>query len=142
MQNDKDSEVIRPDFIFSYWIFAIWILYEIGVLNLNPKFLIILGIIENSFLLSMKVYSGNCCSIPSFILINIFIKIIPLMTVINSKITNTDVVYSILIFILYLLWISVNNKLYLLNVVSWLTKKGKHIAPFEHSFNSFFKIKC
>ena len=141
MHNDKQFQIIRPDLIFSYWIFILWVLYELKIVNLNPKFLIIIGTIQNSFLLLMKIYSKNYCSIPSFILINIIIKIIPLITVWDSEITQFDIVFSILFFILYLLWILVNNKLTLLNP-QWLTKKQKYVAPFEYTFNTFFRIKC
>lgn len=40
---------MRLDYVFSYWIFAWYLLYIAKITKYNPKFVLILGIIENSF---------------------------------------------------------------------------------------------
>ena len=136
------KEVIRPDFIFSYWIFFWWILYMIKIIPFNPKFIIILGIIENTFILIIKIYNKYYSSIPSFLIINTVIKIIPLISVLNTKIEKNDIIFSIILFILYLIWLIINKKFYILYSMDWLTKNKKNknvvVAPFE---NFFEKIK-
>jgi len=135
-------EVIRPDFIFSYWIFVWWILYMSKILDINPKYAIILGIIENIIMLFMKIYSKNFCSIPSFIIINIFIKIIPLFTVWNSDITSTDLVFFVILFCMYVVWLFFNNQLNIFNL-KWIIDNSKvKYAPFEYTFNQIFNIEC
>ena len=40
--------MIRPDLIFSYWIYLWYILYIFKVLKYNPKLAIIFGMIKNT----------------------------------------------------------------------------------------------
>ena len=143
MPEKNKIEVVRADLIFSYWIFLWWILYMVDIIKFNPKFVIILAIIENLCILLVKVINGNYCSILSFIIINTFIKVIPLYTVRNDEITKGDVVFTIYLFLLYIVWLIANGKTNLITNVSWLTSKNKKsIAPFEYQFNKLFGIQC
>jgi hypothetical protein len=104
-------EYLRLDFIFSYWIFAWFILYEINILKYSPKFVIILGLIENFCLLLYFIYrKSSFYNIIKFIGINIFIKIIPLYLVWNDKIILRDIIASLILFLIYLLWLLINNR--------------------------------
>ena len=70
---------IRIDFIFSYWIFIWYILYELKLTVYNPKLVLWFGLFENLLhLLLMIYYKNSLISIFLFILVDIFIKIIPL----------------------------------------------------------------
>ena len=65
---------MRFDFVFSYWIFAWYLLYMAKIVQPSPKLVILLGIIENTaLLLGMILYGSNLRTISSFILINTFI---------------------------------------------------------------------
>jgi hypothetical protein len=105
-------EFIRLDFIFSYWIFLWFVLYKLtNIIKYSPKFIIILGIIENFGLLLYLIYKkSSYYNITKFIIINTFIKIIPLYLIINDKIILRDVIASIILFLIYLLWLFINNK--------------------------------
>jgi len=117
-------EYLRLDFIFSYWIFLWFILYEVKIIKYSPKFVIILGLIENFGLFLYFIYKkSSLYNISKFIIINIFIKIIPLYLVYNDKIISKDIIASFILFLIYLLWLIVNNRFnYLFNEYNELIK--------------------
>ena len=125
------NEFVRPDFIFSYWIFLWWILYELNITTVNPKFIIILGIIHNLILLVFKLYGEQ--NVLSFIIINLFIKIIPIITLLNTQIQYNDIIFSIYLFLIYLLWIAINYK----TIISYFSTKSP--MPFEYFFKYFYE---
>jgi hypothetical protein len=102
----------RPDLIFSYWIFAWYIVYILGInKKYNPKFALILGLIENSFTLFLLFYYGTKIRLTIFFFIMLLLlKIIPLYTVWNTRIHKKDVVSSIVLFTIYLFWYFIVNK--------------------------------
>ena len=101
----------RFDLIFSYWIFIWYLLYVIKFIKYNPKFIIGFGIIENIFILLMMFYFGSTIkTIQHFIIINIFIKIIPFYTLKDTIIYKKDIFASIILFLIYCIWIYINNK--------------------------------
>ena len=78
--------MLRYDLVFSYWIFFWWILYILHLTgDYNPKFLLL------------------------FIIVNIFIKIIPIYFVWNHRITMNDIFVSGFLFCAYLFWLYMNN---------------------------------
>jgi hypothetical protein len=102
---------MRYDLVFSYWILVWWMLYICRLTgHYNPKFLLILGIIENLVVIfAMIYYQTKSYLIFLFILIFIFIKIIPLYIIRNSIIQINDIYASILLFSIYLLWLHLNH---------------------------------
>ncbi len=105
----KDNEMMRADLIFSYWIFVWWILYELNLTTVNPKFVIILGIIHNFILLLIKIYEKSDSILP-FIIINFFIKIIPIISLLNTTIQYNDIIITVYLFLVYLVWLIINYK--------------------------------
>ena len=102
---------MRVDLVFSYWIFAWYLLYKARLLSYNPKFIIIAGIIENSFLLLyMLLHGSNGRTVFWFIFINTFIKVIPFYTVRNERIQVRDIWFSGLVFGLYAVWVALNRQ--------------------------------
>jgi len=100
----------RIDLVFSYWIFIWYILYIFKIINLNPKFAIYCGITENIIIFYMMLYyKTNIKIIIGFILMFILLKILPLYTLINTKILKKDIFITLLLFIIYLLWLYINN---------------------------------
>jgi hypothetical protein len=97
---------LRFDFVFSYWITTLWVLYITGFTHLNPKLLLVLGVIENTILFFFLPKEKRFI----FIFINFFIKVVPLYTVWNTKILKKDVVQSTLLFLAYLAWLKLNNQ--------------------------------
>jgi hypothetical protein len=101
----------RLDFVFSYWITTLWVLYITGVTLLNPKLLLVLSTIENTILFFFLPKEKRLF----FLFINFFIKVVPLYTVWNTKIVKKDVVQSALLFMVYLIWMKLNDQPFLKN---------------------------
>jgi len=103
--------MIRPDLIFSYWIYLWYILYIFKVLKYNPKLAIIFGMIENLIMfILMCIYNTKKILVVLFIIMFILLKLIPLYTIWNDKIQfNDDIKNTSLLFIIYLLWIHLNQ---------------------------------
>jgi hypothetical protein len=100
----------RYDFVFSYWIFAWFILFELKLVAYNPKIALIVGLIINCLQFMFMVYWLNSIfGIISFFVINLFIKIIPLYLIFNTKTSSIDIYAMIGLFFIYLLWLYVNN---------------------------------
>jgi hypothetical protein len=103
-------ELQRIDFIFSYWIFSWYLLYITNTIEYSPKFILLLGIIENIILLFFITQNGSTIeTIIKFILINTVIKIVPYYTIRNDKIKDKDILVSCVIFIIYNIWLYINN---------------------------------
>ena len=103
--------LIRPDFIFSYWIFAWFLLYFFKVTQYNPKYLLLLGVLENLMTIIIGLYyKTSIMYIVYFIFIMIIMKIIPLYLSWNNFTSlRRDIFASIFVFVLYCLWLHFNK---------------------------------
>lgn len=102
---------MRFDYLFSYWIFVWYLLYFFHITNYNPKFVFICGIIENLILLcSMIYYKTNINVIVFFIFGMFLIKIIPLYLIWNTIIKLRDILFTLILFFIYIIWLYINNK--------------------------------
>jgi len=103
--------------IFSYWIFAWYLLYELKYIKSSPKLAIIIGLISNIILLLLMIYyNNNIYNILLFCIVQLFIKIIPLWRLRNNNIY--DYKSLIILFIIYMLWLFINNtNIYKLNKI-------------------------
>jgi hypothetical protein len=123
-------EVIRVDFILSYWIFIWWILYMLGIVEYNPKLFLIIGLITNIIGLFIKMKNAYVNKY-IFIIVVIITKIIPLYTLKNTEINFfQDLSIIIIICIIYLFWLYVNNKFSILYTL--LTGDKNIIPPMEY----------
>jgi len=98
------------DFILSYWIFAWFVLYYIGIIQTPPLLLLWIGLTANLgeliYLIYLKVAFYN---LSKFIIINTCLKIIPLFLIGNQKITLYEIKASVVFVLTYLIWIVVNG---------------------------------
>jgi len=77
----------------------------------NPKFAIMIGILENIVLLIfMSLNGANKRTIGYFILVNTFIKVLPFYTVRYDTINVKDIQVTLMLFIIYIGWIFLNNQ--------------------------------
>jgi hypothetical protein len=107
----KTKSIIRFDFIFSYWIFIWFLLYFIKLIPFNPKVAISCAIIVNIYMIIYLIYKNSkIYNIIKFILINVFIKLIPLIIIINTKTNIVDIYFFIFLINIYILWMYLNNK--------------------------------
>jgi hypothetical protein len=104
---------MRVDFVFSYWIFVWYLLYEFCVTTYNPKIALVLGIIHNTImLLFMFYYKNDWVHIFTFFFINFFIKVVPLWTLQHDAYQWKDFYALVVYFMIYIVWLYVNNQLH------------------------------
>ena len=100
---------LRIDLVFSYWIFIWYILYEFKFTSHSPKFSLIIGLLENIVMfIMMLTYGTSYKTIIYFIIINTLIKVIPLYYLRNNSIKMKDIYFSILLFIIFIIWLHIN----------------------------------
>ena len=101
---------LRFDLVFSYWIFAWFILYLFNITTFSPNFAFILGLIENIFLLIMMIIRGTKrITIFYFLIINFLIKVLPIYYLRAETIRIKDVYMTTLLFVIFILWLDLNN---------------------------------
>ena len=102
---------MRFDLVFSYWIFIWYLLYMMSFVKYNPKFAILLGIIENIVLLIlMATHGANKRTIFYFVFINTLIKVLPFYTLRHDVVKIKDVKAMLILFGIYIVWIVVNKQ--------------------------------
>jgi hypothetical protein len=98
---------MKLDRFLSIWIFIYTIAYLLKLVPYNPIILISIALIF--FILSLFIIIKNFNErsiLIYYIIINFIGKVIPLFIIINNKITNNDIiftVYFILIYVIYML---------------------------------------
>ncbi len=103
--------MIDMDYIFSYWIFIWFIFYLAGLIEYNPKFAIILAIIENIVMILLMIYMNTKKKLLiMYLIMFIILKIIPIIMLRNTNIKKKDVVFTFVLFFIYLFWMSINGK--------------------------------
>lgn len=103
-------KLIRPDFIFSYWVLG-WVfcfMCETPINIVNPYFALI--IISTYICVTIFIMAGtiNWLILCAYIVSNIIIKVFPLL-IVPPKIAFTDVWFTIQLFACYNLWLVINN---------------------------------
>jgi hypothetical protein len=125
----------RFDFVFSYWIFAWFLLYEAGGIAYSPKIALLIGFIENIGILCIMLYFANgWLNIFLFCFINFFIKIVPLYILRNKPLLMRDLYAFIVLFGIYILWILV-NQVSIINAIKLRYKEirdNKPLGPFMY----------
>ena len=129
--------MIRPDFILSYWIFVWYILYMIKLVKANPKFMFIIGVIENIFTMWYIYGYATTENFIYFIVVFLLTKVIPLATIWNTRITRSDVVVSLGVVVAYSLWIVLHRNQITLSTVNSL-RENRNETPGIYLFH---KIK-
>ena len=122
----------RIDLAFSYWIFAWYLLYIFKITTYNPFFFLIIALIENLIYLALLIYYKNpILYIFQFIFINFFIKVLPILTLRNTKFNYDDIVAGIILFFIYIGWMWFNNKLHINTIKKYINsiKKGVPASP-------------
>ena len=130
--------MLRADYIFSYWIFAWFLLYYFKIIkNYNPFFAIILGLIFNTLQLLGYLYYKNYKKSLLFIIANIFLKIIPFYLIKNKTIKQKDILFTIFLLIIFIIYSRYNRKNQIKSFIKSL--KSKNIdSPFSYYLNKLF----
>jgi hypothetical protein len=102
---------LRFDLVFSYWIYVWYVLYALSATKFSPKFPLILGLLDNIVMLVlMFAYCTSSRTIGYFIVINTLIKIVPLYYLRKEPIKLNDVYFTVLLFLIFVIWIHLNNQ--------------------------------
>jgi hypothetical protein len=100
---------MRVDFLFSYWIVFWYILFMFNLISYNPKFVLVVALIQNTVLFIYKLWIGSFLVAFLLGIIILCMKVIPLYTLYDTKIKKKDIYFSIVLFILYIIWIYLNG---------------------------------
>jgi len=135
--------VTRFDFIFSYWVVTLSILHIFHFIKYNPLPLLIIGILLNVIEFILMIYYKNSLShIIIFSILSFTMKIIPYLYMKNDIITTSDIIKSILLIIIYFLWLHINKvniPEFLKNYTTGIKEDGPN-GPFTYYFYKYFKI--
>ena len=90
----------------------------------------------------MIYYKNSISHIITFTFLSFTMKIIPYLYMKNDIITTNDIINSILLVIIYFLWLHINN----VNIIEFLKnytsgiKENKPNGPFTYYVDKYFKI--
>ena len=102
------GDIIRADKFFSIWIFIYTIAYIFKIAPYNPIILICVALTFFIITLFIIIYNLNEKSLLFYyIMINTIAKIIPLFIIINNKITNDDIIFTIYFILLYVIYMQI-----------------------------------
>lgn len=132
--------MFRIDFIFSYWIFAWYLLYMARITVYSPKFGLIIAVIEAiiSFLL---IKTADRFTMVSTLIIVSCIKIIPLITLWREPIKQIDIWVLFVLFIIYNVWLGLHGEtmISLYKKIQLLLDKNTHQLPGMYILSKLFR---
>jgi hypothetical protein len=134
---------LRFDLVFSYWIYAWYLLYAFNIFtSYSPKFALLLGLIENTIMLIlMLLYGTSKETIFYFVLINALIKGLPLYYLIGRPIHLKDIYFTGCLFVLFIIWLHINKQSLVGNmkIVYESLLYGRDQTPFMSLLKKVFK---
>jgi hypothetical protein len=101
--------------IISYWFFAWFLLFIIGIIKENPLWFLIIGYILTFFEFLYLIYKKtNNYNLIKFLIINIIIKIIPIIIILiitsfSFQIKSNDIKFGISLIMIYIITLAVLN---------------------------------
>jgi hypothetical protein len=126
---------------FSVWIFVWFILYYYKYTNFNPLYALILAFIIGYILFIIPMIQNNVSIsyLFYFTMITVIVKVIPIYLIRNDEMKSRDILFSLLLYLIYLLHI---KYLYCLtfhsvynNILNKLIDEDKKKTPFFCLFN-------
>ena len=109
-RNKMGERVITIDRFLSIWIFLYIIAYFLGIFPYNP--IILISIALTFFIISLFIIIPRLNErslLTYYITINTFGKIIPLLFIINRKITIGDILFTLSFIIIYIIYMLIVN---------------------------------
>jgi hypothetical protein len=100
--------------IFSIWLVIWFLLYIFNIIKYNPLFILIIAYIITAFeIIYLYYYKTSIRNLFKFFIINIILKIIPIILIYikngNLKIYKKDIYASIIILLLYFIYLFIFN---------------------------------
>lgn len=103
--------LISPDKLLSVWIIVYLILYKLKLVKYNPVLLFYIGllfVIFGSFY--VLIYGKVSKRFLMFIILNILLKVIPIIILYKDKIQSRDVLFTFIFLIVYILYVTIRNE--------------------------------
>lgn len=102
----------RFDYVFSFWIFLWYLLHIFGLVKPSPKLVLLLGFFENLISFVILLFLANDIQrLMRLFVLNIFIKLIPVVTVWSEKIDlYKDLFLIYAVFAVYVFYIHIVNQ--------------------------------
>lgn len=94
--------------VYSFWVLGLFILYLTGIIRFSIIPSVFAACIGTIGFLIWKIYAGIPMNI-TFISVQLIIHLLPLF-ILPLKFTYKDVTIHCIIFIIYLLWLKLQNK--------------------------------
>jgi Ca2+/Na+ antiporter len=92
---------------FSDWIIIWYILYQQKIIDYNPKFAILIGIVENIIsLIFLCKYSSDIIKY-KIIVIHFIIKLLMFSSLSNTKYILKDIIFTLILYIIYNIWLKI-----------------------------------
>jgi hypothetical protein len=138
-------DIIRPDFIFSYWIFLWFIIYYFSPITytikkyINPFFGLLIALIENiiSFIY-ISIKTKNILIISYYLLMMLLMKGLPIYLLYSHNYNyinyKTDISAFIFVFLIYNIYLSINNT----NIIEIYKSINKSIFNGENKTPIFY----
>lgn len=133
---------LRPDLVFSYWIYVWYILYAFKITFFSPKFPLLIGMLDNLIMLGlMLLYGTSKETIFYFIVINTLIKVVPLYCLRNEAFQMKDIYFTCILFVLFIGWLHINKQSLIgnLKVIHDSLLYGQNKTPFMAILNKLKK---
>lgn len=110
-----EKKIIDNDMLLSNWALAVYILYMLNIITFSPKLLLIIALIVATCTIIGSFFANKLTmhSIIAYILFTFFCKLIPLYTVRQDKITKNVIIYTLIVLIIYLLYLDVKQTSFL-----------------------------
>ena len=113
----KMSEILETIisfvYVFSYWIFTWFLFFEFGWTKYNPFYFLCFALVGNLISLGMMVYFQiDLVAILFYVVINFFIKILPIYLLWGTPLLWKDIQAGLILFGIYLLLLAWNDKLF------------------------------
>ena len=103
--------LISPDKLLSVWIIVYFILYKLKLVKYNPIILfytaLIFVIIGSFYIL---IYGKISKRFLMFVILNILIKVIPIIILYKDKIQSRDISFTFIFLIVYILYLTIRNE--------------------------------
>ena len=137
--------------IISYWFFIWFLLFIFGFIKANPFFILVISYIITLYgVFYFKYNNANNYNLLKFFIINIIIKLIPIIILIctnQHKFNYYDLYFLLNILILYIFVIYIFNKnpidTYKHLYYSYINNKSKtFLSKFYDNTYNFLFIKC
>jgi hypothetical protein len=106
-------KALRGDLIFSYWIYVWYLFYIFNYTSYNPKFALMIGLIDNIIMLILMLYYNTPKrTLLIFVLVNTLIKVVPLyyLRKDNDAVKWKDIYFTCILFIIFVLWLHLNKQ--------------------------------